>query len=72
MDDGALLDLARAARERAHAPYSDFPMGAAVLTSSGSMLPGALVENATEELSWGRMMHEEGRRQSIRKSYGGE
>lgn len=32
----------------------------------------ALVENATEQLGWGRMMHEEGRRQSIRKSYGGE
>ena len=47
IDTDSLLDIARAARARAHAPYSDFPMGAAVLTSSGAQLPGALVENVS-------------------------
>jgi cytidine deaminase len=43
----ALIEVARAARDRAHAPYSSFPMGAAVRTSSGEVVPGALVENVS-------------------------
>jgi cytidine deaminase len=40
-----LLDAARTARQRAHAPYSGFLMGAAVLCDDGSIHPGALVES---------------------------
>ena len=42
------MDAIRAAaeaRERAYAPYSNFKMGAAVITGSGQVVPGALVEN---------------------------
>lgn len=45
MDD--LLAAAAAARERAYVPYSGFAMGAAVRTSSGAIVPGALVENVS-------------------------
>jgi cytidine deaminase len=46
----ALADLFAAAREaqkQAHAPYSDFPVGAAVLTPSGRIHVGCNVENAS-------------------------
>lgn len=42
-----LVELARSARERAYAPYSDFKMGAAARTRSGNLHPGALVENVS-------------------------
>lgn len=42
-----LIELARAARDRAHAPYSDFAMGAAVATADGELVPGTLVENVS-------------------------
>jgi cytidine deaminase len=42
-----LLDAAETARRRAHAPYSDFAMGAAVRTLGGDIIPGALVENVS-------------------------
>jgi cytidine deaminase len=45
--DDDLLEAARAARDRAYVPYSDFRMGAAVRTRSGDVLPGALVENVS-------------------------
>lgn len=41
-----LLSAAREAAERAWAPYSDFPVGAAVLTSEGEIVLGCNVENA--------------------------
>ncbi|HXD36249.1 MAG TPA: cytidine deaminase [Rhodanobacter sp.] len=44
LDD--LLDLARAAREQAYAPYSHFQVGAAVLTHDGRRFSGCNVENA--------------------------
>jgi cytidine deaminase len=44
LDD--LLHYARAAKERAYAPYSHFPVGAAVATDLG-MFSGANVENAS-------------------------
>jgi len=35
------------ARQHAYAPYSDFPMGAAVMTEDGSIVPGVLIENVS-------------------------
>jgi cytidine deaminase len=41
-----LLEAAWAARDQAHAPYSHFQVGAALLTTSGTVLSGCNVENA--------------------------
>lgn len=43
MDD--LLTAATAVRERAYAPYSNFPVGAALRTPSGAVFSGCNVEN---------------------------
>jgi len=42
-----LLDLARRAREQAYAPYSNFTVGAAVLTAAGQIFTGANIENSS-------------------------
>ena len=42
-----LLQRARVAAERAYAPYSNFKVGAALLTSDGSVILGCNVENAS-------------------------
>ena len=44
--DAELLDIARAARATAYAPYSRFRVGAAIATVDGRILSGANVENA--------------------------
>ncbi|MCB9793772.1 MAG: cytidine deaminase [Alphaproteobacteria bacterium] len=44
MSDEALLQLAAEARERAHAPYSGFLVGAAVLDAQGRAFTGCNVE----------------------------
>ena len=41
----ALLDVARAVRENAHAPYSHFKVGAAIRAASGVIYRGCNVEN---------------------------
>lgn len=43
----SLLNAAQAAAENAYAPYSDFPVGAALLTASGALFTGVNVENAS-------------------------
>jgi cytidine deaminase len=47
----ALMNHARAAAAAAYAPYSNFPVGAAVLTESGAIFPGANIENASYGLT---------------------
>jgi cytidine deaminase len=42
-----LLDRARDAREAAYAPYSNFQVGAAVLTTAGEIFAGGNIENAS-------------------------
>jgi len=44
---GRLLGYARDAASRAYVPYSNFPVGAAILTESGDIVTGANVENAS-------------------------
>ncbi len=42
-----LVEAARRAQKKAYAPYSDFPVGAAVLGDDGQVFPGCNVENAS-------------------------
>jgi cytidine deaminase len=42
-----LLQAARSAMEHAYAPYSDFHVGAALLTKNGEIFVGCNVENAS-------------------------
>jgi cytidine deaminase len=42
-----LRDLANSAMKKAYAPYSNFPVGAAALTTTGEFVSGCNVENAS-------------------------
>lgn len=47
----ALIDAAFAAAKGAYAPYSDYPVGAALLFDDGAVITGCNVENASYGLS---------------------
>lgn len=49
--DAELIIEARQVRERAHAPYSGFKVGAVALTRDGRRFPGVNVENASYGLT---------------------
>ena len=43
----SLIDLANMARQRAYAPYSNYPVGSALRTKTGRLYTGVNVENAS-------------------------
>ena len=51
LEDRELVALAAEARSNAHAPYSHYKAGAALLTSSGMVYTGCNVENAAYGLT---------------------
>jgi len=51
LDDAALVAAAVEARERAHARFSNFKVGAALETDTGDVVTGCNVENATYGLT---------------------
>jgi cytidine deaminase len=51
MIDDELLEAAQRVRAHAHAPYSSYPVGAAVRGASGRVYAGANVENASYGLA---------------------
>jgi cytidine deaminase len=46
MNDEQLIEVAKAARENAHAPYSNYHVGAAIVDDEGNTHSGCNVENA--------------------------
>lgn len=51
LDRDALIQAAQEAARRAYVPYSEFPVGAALLTDQGEVILGCNVENASYPLT---------------------
>ncbi|QKY69177.1 cytidine deaminase [Lentibacillus sp. CBA3610] len=51
MSSQELLDKAREIKEKAYVPYSEFPVGAALLSQSGKIYTGCNIENAAYPVS---------------------
>ena len=51
MSDSDVIRAARAARRRAHAPFSGFKVGAAIETLDGTIVTGCNIENASYGLT---------------------
>lgn len=47
MNKEQLMESARSMKERAYAPYSKFPVGAALLLKDGTVINGVNVENVS-------------------------
>jgi cytidine deaminase len=52
MSPADLFKAAREAMRHAHAPYSKFPVGAAILTDTGKVFSGCNIENAAYPEGW--------------------
>jgi cytidine deaminase len=51
MTDKELIELATLARQQAYAPYSQYAVGAALMSTSGKVYTGCNVENAVYSLT---------------------
>ena len=51
MTDDALIAAARAAAQHSYSPYSNFPVGAALLFDDGTIVTGTNIENASYGLA---------------------
>lgn len=51
MNDQQLIEQAKLARERAYVPYSNFKVGAALLTEDGDVIHGCNIENAAYSMT---------------------
>ncbi|GAH27456.1 unnamed protein product, partial [marine sediment metagenome] len=51
MDNRELVEIAKKTGENAYAPYSNFKVGAALLTKSGNVYKGCNVENSSYGLT---------------------
>lgn len=51
ISDEELIKLAKEARASAHAPYSNFEVGAALVTTDGRVWKGCNIENSTYSLT---------------------